>query len=68
MITIPIEVLLKGGRSVYKTVILASRRATELSQGMPPLMKTSSTKASTIALEEIQNGLVEYRIKGKTGL
>lgn len=65
MITIPIEELLKNNGSVYKAVILAARRATELSQGLPPLVKTSVTKPSTIALEEIRKGLVTYKVKGK---
>ncbi len=65
MITIPIEYLLKNGGSVYKSVILAAKRATEVSQGMPPLTKTQSTKPSTIALEEIQKGLVTYKSKSK---
>ena len=65
MITIPIEELLKEGGSVYKFVVLAAKRATELSQGAPPLIKTSSTKSSTIALEEIRKGIVTYKVKGK---
>ena len=65
MITIPIEELLKEGGSVYKSVVLAAKRATELSQGAPRLIKTSSTKPSTIALEEMRKGVVVYRVKGK---
>ena len=65
MITIPIEELLKEGGSVYKSVVLAAKRATELSQGAPPLIKTASTKPSTIALEEIRKGIVAYKVKGK---
>ena len=65
MITIPIEELLKEGGSVYKSVVLAAKRATELSQGAPRLIKTSSTKPSTIALEEMRKGVVVYKVKGK---
>ena len=65
MITIPIEELLKDGGSVYKSVVLAAKRATELSQGLPPLVKILSTKPSTVALEEIQRGLVTYRVRTK---
>lgn len=65
MITIPIEELLKDGGSVYKSVVLAAKRANEISQGAPPLIKTSLTKPSTVALEEIQKKLVTYRVKGK---
>ena len=65
MITIPIEELLKEGGSVYKSVVLAAKRATELSQGAPRLIKTSSAKPSTIALEEMRKGVVAYKVKGK---
>ena len=65
MITIPIEELLREGGSIYKFVVLAAKRATELSQGAPPLIKTASTKPSTISLEEIRKGVVTYKIKGK---
>ena len=65
MITIPIEELLRGNGSVYKSVVLAAKRATEISQGLPPLVKISSTKPSTVALEEIRRGLVTYKVKGK---
>ena len=64
MITIPIEELLRNGGSVYKAVILAAKRATELNQGLPPLVKLPTTKTSTVALEEIHRGLVTYRVKG----
>ena len=65
MITIPIEELLKNGGSVYKAVILAAKRATELNQGLPPLVKIETKKNSTIALEEIRQGLTTYRAKEK---
>ena len=65
MITIPIEELLKEGMSIYKTVVLAAKRATELNQGLPPLVKLPITKNSTLALEEIRRGLVTYKPKGK---
>lgn len=64
MITIPIEDILKQN-GVYKTVVLAAKRATELGQGFPPLVKLPTTKHSTIALEEIRRGLVTYKTKGK---
>ena len=65
MITIPIEELLKDGGSVYKSVVLAAKRANEVSQGAPPLIKTTLTKPSTITLEEIRRKVVTYKVKGK---
>lgn len=53
------EVLDKTDYSIYKLVILASRRALEIAEGQPKLVETnSSTKPSTIALEEIAAGKV----------
>lgn len=56
----PIEELLpKSDWSVYKLVRLASTRALELSEGKPSLVKgIASDKLTTIALEEIAQGLV----------
>ncbi len=59
MTYISIEELLKKTGSVYKLVILASRRALELNKGAVPLVKEKKTsKLSTIALREIQEGKI----------
>ena len=46
----------KTGGSVYKLVVLASKRALELSEGQAKLVEdiTSAAKPSTIALKEIE--------------
>lgn len=64
----PIEKLLShAGGSVYRLVRMAARRALELSEGQPPLIKNpSSDKATTTALEEIAQGKVVYK-NGKAG-
>lgn len=55
-------VLDKSEKSIYKLVILASKRALELAEGQPKLVNVSSAmKPSTIALYEIAQGKVEYR-------
>jgi DNA-directed RNA polymerase omega subunit len=48
----------KTGGSVYKLVVLASKRALELSEGQARLIGdiSSSAKPSTIALKEIEQG------------
>ena len=43
-----IEDLLKKTDSVYKLVILASKRALELNEGAPRLIETNSKKITTI--------------------
>lgn len=58
----PIEELLpKSGFSVYRLVRMAAERALELADGKPPLIKkTSSDKLTSIALEEIYQGKLEF--------
>ena len=65
MIDIPIEELTKKIGSIYKLVNIASRRAAELNAGAAPLVQTESKKAATIALEEMRQGLVTYKLKEK---
>ena len=65
MIDIPIEELTKKIGSVYKLVNVASRRAAELNAGILPLVQINSKKAATIALEEIRQGVVGFKLKDK---
>ena len=61
---IPIDELLKKTESVYKLAILASRRTIELSEGAAPLVSTThDSKAWHIALEEILEGKISYKVK-----
>ncbi len=63
MAQVPIEDLLKRCGSVYKLVILAAKRAKEVSEGSPPLVETSQKKVTSIALEEILQGKVLYKVE-----
>ncbi|MDD5238024.1 MAG: DNA-directed RNA polymerase subunit omega [Candidatus Omnitrophica bacterium] len=60
---IPLENLLdKSNNSIYKLVILASKRALEIAEGQPKLVGVdSSTKPSTIALHEIAEGRIQSK-------
>ncbi|MBU2540300.1 MAG: DNA-directed RNA polymerase subunit omega [Candidatus Omnitrophica bacterium] len=60
---IPLEKLIdKTDNSLYKLVVLASKRAFEIAEGAPPLVeKTSSSKPGSIALEEIAQGKVRIK-------
>ena len=53
--------------SIYKLVILASKRALEIAEGQPRLVEDAPTaKPSTVALHEIAEGKIEARkIKAK---
>jgi DNA-directed RNA polymerase omega subunit len=59
------KLLDKTEGSVYKLVVLASRRALELSEGQPKLVEGTSaaTKPSIIALQEIMAS--KLQAKGK---
>jgi len=63
MIYVPLEKLLdKSDNSIYKLVILTSKRALEIAEGQPKLVAAaSSMKPSTIALCEIAAGKVYYK-------
>jgi len=57
------ERVFKNGDSIFKVTLLAAKRAIELNNGAQKLIETHSKKFSTIALEEISQGKVKYRIK-----
>ena len=59
----PVGKIFKNSDSIFKLTIIAARRAVELNNGANKLIHTSTTKASTIALEEIAAGKVKYKIK-----
>jgi DNA-directed RNA polymerase omega subunit len=63
MVYVPLEKLLdKSGGSIYKLVILASKRALEIAEGQPKLVDTDpSFKPSTTALYEIAEGKVRHK-------
>jgi DNA-directed RNA polymerase omega subunit len=65
MVYIPLEKLLdKTGGSVYKLVVVASKRALEIAEGQPKLVESNaSTKPSIVALLEIMNSLVLPKFK-----
>jgi DNA-directed RNA polymerase omega subunit len=63
MTYVPLENLLdKTEHSVYKLVIMASKRALEIAEGQPRLTNVDSAlKPSTIALHEIAEGKLHCR-------
>ncbi|HRZ87780.1 MAG TPA: DNA-directed RNA polymerase subunit omega [bacterium] len=64
MKTITNENLLKN-KNLYKTVVLTSLRAREISLGAKPLIETKNTNPTVIAMQEIQAGKVSYKEKKK---
>jgi DNA-directed RNA polymerase omega subunit len=64
MTYVPLEKLLdKSEGSIYKLVILASKRALEIAEGQPKLVEAGAmVKPSTIALYEIAKGKVQCKV------
>ena len=63
---IPLEGLLKNAEdSMYKLVILASRRALELGAGSGKLVDevAPNTKLTSIALREIKENKISFKLK-----
>ena len=56
----PLEKLLpRAAGSMYRLVLLAAKRATELAEGMPKLIeRPSNIKITTLALDEVLEGRV----------
>ncbi|MBN1794228.1 MAG: DNA-directed RNA polymerase subunit omega [Candidatus Omnitrophica bacterium] len=63
----PMEDVIRESQSIYKIVIIASRRAQEISQGSPVLVEVGKEKPSTIALKEIAAGKVSFKLKAEGG-
>lgn len=60
----PIDKLMDKIHSIYKLVILSSRRTIELADGAQKLVNASAdAKPSEIAIEEIIEGKISYKVK-----
>jgi DNA-directed RNA polymerase omega subunit len=56
------DLLNKTDSSIYKVVILATKRALEIAAGAPVLVEAdANTKPTTIALREIAEGKVKFK-------
>lgn len=68
MAYVPMEKLMKSTQdSMYKLVILASRRALELGAGSEKLVDAAqNAKLTSIALEEIRKDKISYKVKKKS--
>jgi len=57
---VPVEKLAERNKSLFTLVLAIARRANDISGGSTPLVKCSSKKVSTIALEEFREGKVTF--------
>ncbi len=65
MVNADIQLLYNRTNSAYKLVILAARRAIELSDGAARLIEAApEEKVTNIAIHEILQGKISYKIKG----
>ena len=60
---VPRESIFKDGDSIFKVTLIAAKRAIELNNGAKKLIETVTKKFSTIALEEISQGKIKYKVK-----
>lgn len=58
MARLTVEDCLENIDNRYELVLLASRRARQLSMGLPPLVDEDSDKPTVIALREVAEGLI----------
>lgn len=59
---LPLDKLLEKVDSRYKLILVAAKRARELSDGAPPLIEADeNSKPTTIALKELLNDRLEYK-------
>ena len=47
--------------SKYRLVLLAAKRSKQIQKGARPRLQSPAKKATRVALEEVQNGLVPYQ-------
>jgi DNA-directed RNA polymerase subunit omega len=66
IINADIQELYNKTNSAYKLVILAARRAIELSEGAAKLIEAASDeKVTNIAIHEILQGRITYKVKNE---
>jgi DNA-directed RNA polymerase omega subunit len=63
--TIPIEKLLKEVDSYYKLVLVAAKRANDLTGGAQPLVVGKSKKMAINALQEIARGKIHVDLESR---
>ena len=65
MVNADIQLLYNRTNSAYKLVVLAARRAIELSDGAAKLIESApDEKVTNIAIHEILQGKISYKVKG----
>lgn len=58
----------KAPESQFAYVVLAARRARQIMAGAPPMVENLRTqKATRIACDELEQGLLEYDVPEKAG-
>ncbi|MFY9557045.1 MAG: DNA-directed RNA polymerase subunit omega [Blastocatellia bacterium] len=55
-----------GIDSKYRLVLLAAKRSKQLQRGAKPRIICPARKATRVALEEVQRGLVQYQTIAKS--
>jgi DNA-directed RNA polymerase omega subunit len=59
---VALEKLIDKNPSLYKLVLAAAERANQLTNGSKPLVVSDCKKTTTMALREMEQGVVRYSI------
>ncbi len=61
MAKVDLDSLRKQCESVYKLVLIGSKRGKELAEGSKRLIETDTRKVTSVVLEEIEAGKIHYK-------
>jgi DNA-directed RNA polymerase subunit omega len=48
--------------SKYRKILIAAKRSKQIQKGARPRVQVTSTKATRVALEEVNRGLIDFEI------
>jgi DNA-directed RNA polymerase subunit omega len=59
------ETLIPAIDSKYRKILIAAKRSKQIQKGAQPRVNLANSKATRIALEEVERGLISFEVVGK---
>jgi DNA-directed RNA polymerase subunit omega len=59
------ETLIPAIDSKYRKILIAAKRSKQIQKGAQPRVNMANSKATRIALEEVERGLISFEVVGK---
>jgi DNA-directed RNA polymerase subunit omega len=59
------ETLTPAIDSKYRKILIAAKRSKQIQKGAQPRVNMANSKATRIALEEVERGLISFEVVGK---